>query len=178
MKSLKNRQPVLRPQDLVVLLKIAVTPALRFTYASLADDLGMSASEVHGSIVRAQLARLAANADGSPQVARPALTEFVLHGAMYSFPPISGPVVRGMPTAYAGPDLRDEFVLGDQLAPVWPGPTGSIRGTALYPLYPSVPHAAERDKNLYRALSLFDAIRVGAARERGLAATKIVELIA
>lgn len=179
MQRLNARQIALRPQDLVVLLKIAVAAGQHFTYAALARELKISASEVHGSVVRTQLARLATTAaDGGPQVIRPALTEFVLHGAMYSFPAINGPLVRGMPTAYAAPDLREELALGDQLVPVWPKATGGTRGTALYPLYPSVPQAAERDPALYRALSLFDAIRIGSARERGLAATKLGKLLA
>lgn len=179
MPRLKTRQIALRPQDLVVLLKIAVAAARHFTYASLASELKMSASEVHGSVARAQLARLAATAvDSGPQVIRPALTEFVLHGAMYSFPAVSGPVARGMPTAYAGPDLRTELALGEELVPVWPKSTGGTRGTALYPLYPSVPQAAENDETLYRVLSLFDAIRIGSARERGLATTMLMKLLA
>jgi len=39
----------------------------------------------------------------------------------------------------------------------------------LYPLYPSVPKAIDKDLKLYQLLALFDALRGGAARERQLA---------
>ena len=53
--------------------------------------------------------------------------------------------------------------------PVWPHAEGSVRGIALIPLYPSVPAAAVRSPALYEYLALFDALRMGSARERALA---------
>ena len=171
-----NHQITLKPQDLVVLLKLS--EGKDFTYSSLARQLFMSSSEVHSSLQRAKLARLASSTDeGAIQVAKSALREFMLHGARYAFPPISGTLVRGMPTAYAAPPLREQLVLSDEPVPVWPYSKGSTRGVALQPLYPSVPRAAERDSRLYDLLSLFDAIRVGAARERELAMTALNKLV-
>jgi hypothetical protein len=45
----------------------------------------------------------------------------------------------------------------------------------LYPLYPSVPGAAAKNAALYELLSLFDALRSGAARERKLASDLLSE---
>ena len=47
----------------------------------------------------------------------------------------------------------------------------------MLPLHPCVPGAALRDALLYELLALFDALRVGRARERGMAATRLQALI-
>jgi hypothetical protein len=165
-----NRQLTLKPQDLVVLLKMACHRDRSFTYAQLAEELGIAASEAHSCLRRASLARLATQTgEGSMAVQRIALREFVLHGAKYSFPASTGSTTRGIPTGYAAPPLRDVIVQPDELPPVWPQPDGPTRGIALYPLYPTVPGAAARDERLYECLTLFDALRAGAAREREMA---------
>ncbi len=178
MRRLSNQQLSLKPQDLVVLLKLATMGAAFSTYAVLGQSLVMSASEVHASFARARLARLLTNTEGiGVDLIRPALREFVLHGARYAFPPVTGSLVRGMPTAHAGPALRDRLIASDEPPPVWPYSKGSVRGIALQPLYPSVPTAAEYDPRLYEALTLFDALRIGAARERELASAMLGKLL-
>lgn len=170
MSSKRNQQVTLKPQDLVVALKLAVSGDQPFTYASLARDLGMSASEVHASVQRCQLARLVVVSEsGALKALRPAVLEFAIHGARYAFPAQRGPITRGIPTAYAAPPLNDRISAGDEPLPVWPSSTGSVRGAAVHPLYPSVPEAAQKDASLYELLSLFDALRIGAARERNMA---------
>jgi hypothetical protein len=42
----------LKPQDVLLLLKLAVREGKDFSYAELADELGMGASEVHGAVRR------------------------------------------------------------------------------------------------------------------------------
>ena len=46
---------------------------------------------------------------------------------------------------------------------------------SLCPLYPSVPLACLRDARLYQMLSLIDALRAGAARERELAMSHLAK---
>lgn len=170
MNRRSNPQTALKPQDLVVLLKLLVLGNQRRTFAELASDLGMSASEVHASVGRAMEARLVHVADDHLHVSKAALKDFVLHGAKYAFPPVYGAATRGVPTAYAAPPLSDQLNQSStELPPVWPTPHGNQRGLALYPLYPSVPRAAGKDPKLYQMLALFDALRGGAARERQLA---------
>ena len=53
-----NPQIVLRPQDLVVLLRLALERGPAPTYAALAAELGMTASEIHGAVDRAVAAQL------------------------------------------------------------------------------------------------------------------------
>jgi hypothetical protein len=49
-----NDHPMdLKPQDLLVLLKVAAHPPQRWTYATLGETLAMSVSEAHASVKRA-----------------------------------------------------------------------------------------------------------------------------
>jgi hypothetical protein len=165
-----NPQIILKPQDLVVLLRLALDSNGAPTYAALAAELSLAASEIHAGLERAALAQLARkDRAGRPAVVREALKRFVEHGARYSFPAIHGAATRGVPTGYAAPPLKNKIVQSNELPPVWPYNHGSVRGMAFYPLYPAVPEAAARNPNLYESLVLFDAVRGGSARERALA---------
>ena len=168
--STSNPQIVLRPQDLVVLLRLALERGPAPTYAALAAELGMTASEVHGAVERAVAAQLAhKDTSGKAAVILAALRLFVQHGARYCFPATRGGLTRGMPTGYAAAPLKDLIVPGGDPVPVWPQKDGNVRGVAFYPLYPRVPDAAGRNPALYELLVLFDAVRGGSARERALA---------
>jgi len=168
--SKSNPQIVLRPQDLVVLLRLALERGPAPPYAALAADLGLTASETHAAVERAVAAQLARkDAGGKATVVREALRLFLQHGARYCFPATRGGMTRGLPTGYAAPPLNELIVAGSDPVPVWPHKNGTLRGIALQPLYPSVPDAAARNPALYELLVLFDAIRAGSARERALA---------
>lgn len=168
--SKSNPQIVLRPQDLVVLLRLALERGPAPPYAALAADLGLTASETHAAVERAVTAQLARkDAGGKATVVREALRLFLQHGARYCFPATRGGMTRGLPTGYAAPPLDELIVAGSDPAPVWPHKNGTLRGIALQPLYPSVPDAAARNPALYELLVLFDAIRAGSPRERALA---------
>jgi hypothetical protein len=168
--SKSNPQIVLRPQDLVVLLRLALERGPAPPYAALAADLGLTASETHAAVERAVTAQLARkDASGKATVVREALRLFLQHGARYCFPATRGGMTRGLPTGYAAPPLNQLIVASSDPVPVWPHMNGTVRGTVLQPLYPSVPDAAARNPALYELLVLFDAIRAGSARERALA---------
>lgn len=158
----------LKPQDALVLLKMAAHPGRRFAQAELARELGMSLSEVNQSLARSAAARLVLKGDRRDwQPILPALEEFLVHGLRYAFPATPGEIMRGMPTAWAAPPLAVEFVSRpEDLPPVWPDPDGSVRGQAVDPLYRSAAKAARQDPILYELLALVDAIRIGRARER------------
>jgi hypothetical protein len=178
MKRLINKQVVLKPQDLVVLLKLLALGDERRSFAELGADLSMSASEVHASVGRAEEARLVNSDFFGPRVAMVALKDFLIHGARYAFPATFGAATRGLPTAYAAPPLLGLVNQPAELPPVWPDLAGEQRGVTLYPLYPTVPQAARKDPKLYENLALFDALRGGAARERKLAAQLLAERFA
>lgn len=161
----------LRPQDVLVALKLAVLPEdARPTYASLAASLGMSASEVHAAVKRAKAARLVLNFGENLRPNRIALLEFAIHGLKYAFPPHFGPVTLGIPTAYAAPPLSTQILPDKDPPPIWPSAKGSVRGVTLEPFAKHVPVAAQNDPKLYELLALIDATRIGRARERELAA--------
>ena len=168
-----NPQLVLRPQDLLVLMRLSLVANQQDApgYAALAADLGLTASEVHAAVARAVAAQLATkDAVGRARVRLGPLRQFVQHGARYCFPVTRGSLTRGVPTGYAAAPLSNLIRASSiEPPPVWPDKDGTLRGEALYPLYPTVPQAARRLPALHELLSLFDAVRGGSPRERALA---------
>lgn len=210
----------LKPQDFLVALKLVAWGEQRWTYARLAQELGISVSEAHACIKRGlQAGLLLPNRESPPQPAeagsiaalgvqepmgiyrvtrkrvrrsalpdseavadnavRPHahnLAEFALHGAKYAFPAVKLPLVVGVPTSHSAPAFAGVFAPGSTDF-VWPHPNGSVRGVGVEPLHPSVPFAAMQDAKLYEMLALFDALRVGKTRERGMALERLQALI-
>lgn len=178
----------LRPQDIVVVLKLLANGPQAWTYARLGEELGMSASQVFRSVDRAEIARLldARSLPPPPGWAqdhpmswpnRNNLKEFLVHGVKYAFPVRRGGLVRGMPTAHAAPPLDQHLAQSFEPPPVWPSANGSVRGTELSPLYKNVPEASLRDRKLYELLALVDAIRDGRAREHEIAIRELATRI-
>jgi hypothetical protein len=161
----------LKPQDIVILLKLVTIGDRPWSFSSLAYELGMSPSEVHGGIGRVTIARLYDPHRKVPILR--ALLELLVHGVKYIFPPEKGQLTRGLPTGYAAPPLNTLLVQSDEPPPVWPTPDGGVRGYQFSPLYRSVPKAAANDNALYELLALVDAIRDGRARERELAVKEL-----
>lgn len=161
---------MLKPQDIVVLLKLAGQRP-DWTFERVAADLDLSPSAIHRSLDRAKQAGLY---DARRRaVNRVALLEFLAHGARYVFPALRQGEARGVPTAWAASPLADRLSSSKENVPVWPYAQGKVRGIALEPLHPVVPEAAGRDRQLAEALALFDAIRIGNARERALAVEEL-----
>lgn len=159
----------------MVALKLASEGGWDRPYAALAEELGLSASEVHAAVRRLGEARLLEPEGKKVRLA--ALRNFLVHGVPYSFPARSKEVTRGLPTGWAAPVMSGKVLSGDQLPPVWPDPEGEVQGVAVRPLYASVPKAARRDPKLYALLALVDALRLGRARERAIAERQLGELL-
>lgn len=172
-----RKQPCLKPQDLVVALKVALAGDLSPSFAHMARELFMSASETHAAAQRAIASRLLEQAKGSLRANRASIQEFLLYGMKYAFPAAEGPVTRGVPTGASAPHLRAFFDQSKSLPFVWPDAEGEVRGPSLCPLYPTVPAACRRDKKLYSMLSTLDALRGGAAREREVAQREVVRML-
>jgi hypothetical protein len=169
MRRSVNRQPTLKAQDLYLLLALLARRGEVVTYPELAAFTGLSVSEVHGALKRAEQARLLAFVDKQPRLIGPAFKELLYHGARYVYPATLGAMAGGVPSAHAAPPLDALIAPTADPPPVWPHADGRVRGVALTPLYPSVPAAALRSAALYQNLALFDALRLGGARERNLA---------
>ena len=167
----------LKPQDLLVVLKLWVSKGQRWTYPTLAQALKMSASEVHGAVKRAHSAGLLIEPKAESRPNPQALLEFLVHGVRYAFAPDRGERARGIPTGYAAPPLAEAFPDSDEPIPVWPHPQGKVRGESFSPLYRSAPDAALEDQELYELLALVDAMRGGRARDRNLAKKALTERI-
>ena len=173
-RSKTNPQIVLRPQDVVVLLCLSLHRETMPTYAALAAELKLTASEIHAGVERAVAAQLARKDEaGRPAVLLEPLRLFVQYGVRYCFPATRGEVTRGVPTGYAAAPLRALVVQPNEPAPVWPSKMGTVRGSAFYPLYPTVPEAALANPALYELLVLVDAVRGGSLRERALAIAEL-----
>ena len=149
-----NDDMELRPQDVMVALKISlIPPGKQITYAGLATSLAMSSSEVHSAVKRAKLARLVNEPESRLSVDRRALIEFVIHGVKYAFPVERGTMTRGTPTSYAAPPMNSEFAPTSDPPPVWPHAEGKVRGLAFSPLSKNAPKAAKKDKTASKETS-------------------------
>jgi hypothetical protein len=169
MNTEQLKQTTLKPQDVAVLLALHLMRHEKFTFAALACRVGLSKGEVHASVRRAALSRLALLLpQAAPAVIGAALREFLLHGMRYAFPAIQGGVTRGMLTGLQATEARGA-VEEEALPPVWAAAEGAQRGYTIAPLYPAAPHACLADPHLHELLALVDAVRVGSAREREIA---------
>ncbi|MEG4169339.1 hypothetical protein QUA11_17475 [Microcoleus sp. S13_D1] len=164
---------MLKPQDILAILKVHSWDSTNWTYSSLAQSLGMSASEVHAALERSEAAGLYYGSER--KILKQAVLEFLVHGLRYVFYAQPGPLSRGLPTAHSAEPLKSKLVASPSPSEVyvWPDPQGVVRGQAIAPLYRSVPQAASNDPKLYALLSLIDAIRVGRVREQRLAASEL-----
>ena len=180
-KNLIGYQIMLKPQDIVILLKILASLTQskdqvgELTQKKLATYLCMSISEIHAGIKRLILARLIAPVSRQhKKILLPlkvTCEEFLISAVKYFIPVQLGSCTRGIATSYAAPILAKHIVAGNDPIPVWPDAEGDRRGMALEPLYRSVPRSLRQfpDPIFYELLALIDAIRSGRARERNLA---------
>jgi len=161
---------MLKGEDVVVLLKLDGETA-DWTVRSLEADLAIARSVVQRSLVRLGEAGLF----DAPRrrVNATQAEEFLVHAVKYVFPAVLGGETRGIPTAWAAAPLAGELAPPTDLPPVWPDAQGRDRGVALEPLHHSAPEIARRDPALGQRLALVDALRLGDARVRGLAAERL-----
>lgn len=142
-----------------------------YAVRSLADSTGISKSEVSDGLRRCAEAGLLVTdqESGRPRVNTRALYDLLVHGIRYFFPARPGPLVRGLPTAFAAPVMADRLFSGGEHIHVWEDAGGDRLGQRIEPLFRSVPQAARRDPDLYAMLALVDSLRLGQAREVALA---------
>ena len=162
MKQSKNN---LKPQDVVILLKIIALGEKSWFHHTLAQEIGMSQSEVSQSLNRSRYAGLID--ERRKKVNKLAFTEFLLHGVAYAFPQQPGALVRGVLTAHTAEPLNKIINANEKY--VWPYAKGIDRGQAIEPLFSTVVEASLKDKELYELLTMVDALRVGRIREKEIA---------
>jgi hypothetical protein len=160
----------LRPQDVVVALKLCAHPERVPALIPLSVELGISVSNVHGALKRIRKSKLLVLDEEGEVLGQRRLLEFLVHGLPYVWPAELGAMARGLATAHSAPPLESRIVHSSEDVLVWPDARGGVRGQSIKPLIPSVAAAARRDGELYELLALTDALRAGRARERKLAA--------
>jgi len=163
----------LKAQDIVILMKIIALGDKNWFHHNLAEELGMSQSEVSQSLNRSKYAGLID--DARKKVNRLAFNEFVTHGLSYVFPQHPGTMVRGKATAHSAPPLNEIINASEKY--VWPSARGNDKGLAVEPLYNTVVEAANKDNQLYELLALVDALRVGRTREKEIAKAELKKRI-
>ena len=151
----------MRPQDIVVLLKIIAYSNEGWMQKQLANDLSLSKSEVSESLSRSVYAGLLS--DDKKIVNKKALMGFIVHGIKYTFPIQGGTLAIGLTTGCVAPILKDYFPNETPL--VWPDKQGSNRGLLIEPLYPGAAEASKKDPMLYDLLALCDVFRIGNEKE-------------
>lgn len=161
----------LLPGDVAVALELALVPGEQ--YESIAAGLAIGTGAAHRAVQRLESAGLLV--PGERRVVRHALLEFLSHGLRYSFFAEPGPVLLGVPTAHSAPPLVAEFASEDPY--VWKSAQGSVRGATIPPLLKHAASVSRDNPDLYAALSLADAIRVGQSRERSRAIEHLKELL-
>lgn len=163
----------MRPQDVVILLKIAAKGKSSWMMKDLSNELEISASEVSESLNRSMLANLLSN--NKKTLMKSAFLDFLEHGLKYVYPQKPGALVRGMATSHSAEPLNKIIQSEDNY--VWPFAQGNLRGQAIEPLHPSVPKACLKDPVFYELLALTDALRVGKVREQKIAIASFRKLI-
>ena len=168
---------ILKPQAVVILVKLQSLAGQKWTYERLAYQVKMSPSTVHTELKFAAAVKLY-----EPVAQRPInrnLLEFLVHGVKYAYPPEKKPgLVRGSPTSYAASPLVSMFPPGSEPVPVWPWSGGAVRGLGFEPLYGSVPALAQEDPRFAEYMALIDAIRDGRPREAKAAVQELTKRLA
>lgn len=170
---MKQGNQGMKPQDLVVLLKIISENNREWQQKPLAEALGMSQSEISQSLNRSEYTGLLNKKTKS--VMRLALVDFVKYGLPFVFPQKPDPVMRGIATAHSAEPMN-RFIQSQEYY-IWPSAKGKLKGHSIMPLYPSVPDAALKDNRLYQLLAMVDVMRIGRAREKEIATKELSKMI-
>lgn len=155
----------MRPQDVVILLKIIAKGDRKWQNKDLVHELYISGSEISKSLARSEFAGLIGH--DRRNVFRQSLMEFIQYGLHYVFPAQPGGMSNGILTGHSHPVIAERF--HPEFKYVWPDATSYDRGLSIQPLYSTVVKAVKEDAVLYKLLAMIDVIRVGRVREMKLA---------
>jgi hypothetical protein len=159
----------MRPDDIVILLKIISYNHDNWLMKDLGNDLFISLSEVCESLNRSVISSLISN--NKKRIMKSPFLDFLLFGLKYVFPQKPGSIVSGLKTSHSTLPLSD-LILSDEIY-VWPYIEGDSKGFAIDPLHPNVPKACLKDPKLYELLSMVDVIRLGNKREFNIAVEEL-----
>ena len=156
----------MRPQDIVVLLKIISIKDDKWRNIDIANAIGISPSEVSEALNRCKIAKLIDSKKRNVNIN--SFTEFLIYGLKYVFPAEPGAIVKGIPTAHSASPIKEHISSGSDVY-VWSFAKGTHRGQAIEPLFKSIPQIVREDILFYELLVIVDTIRVGKVREINIA---------
>ena len=152
----------MRPQDIVVLVKIISLQQPDWRNIDIANAILISPSEVSEALNRCKIAGLIDSKKRKVNIN--SFIEFLIYGLKYVFPVEPGAVVKGIPTAHSASPIKEHISSGNDIY-VWQYAKGNSRGQAIEPLYKTLPKVVENDISFYELLTIIDTIRVGRVRE-------------
>ncbi|MFV0605471.1 MAG: hypothetical protein ACK5NK_06465 [Niabella sp.] len=152
----------MKPQDILVALKIISLKGEPWTQAALAASLLISPSEVSSVFERLKESGFINQTKNN--INTQAFREFLIHGLKYVFPPKLGTKVRGIATAHSASPIKEFISEGEDIL-VWKSANGNRRGLSVDPLYKTVPKIITTDSSLYELLVIVDTLRIGRVRE-------------
>jgi len=165
-----KRHNGMRPQDVVILLKMVTLHESEWTFSQMSACLQISESEVSNAMWRNKFAGLAS--PDKTRVNKLALREFLIYGIKYVFPPQTGHSVRGIATAHSAVPVSQHITGGVENF-VWKYYKGTRRGSSIIPLYEKIPKIVENQPELYEFLTIVDTLRIGKKREVEIAISEL-----
>jgi hypothetical protein len=162
---MEGKQSNLKPQDIIIIMKIISNKRSLWRVTDLAHELELSAGEISNALERLKTSKLISSDKKTPMIRN--IKEFLFYGVKYAYPARIGKVDRGILTAHSFGELRQKIVSDEKY--VWPCADGDIKGTSVSPLFKNAPQASLKDKELHEYLALIDSIRIGKVREQKLA---------
>jgi len=152
----------LRPQDVVILLKILTFSTDKWIMSDIAEALKISLSEVSGALERCRISGLISQ--NKRKVNKLSFREFLIYGLKYVYPAQIGAPVRGLATAHSASPINAHITEGSDIL-VWANSKGTRRGNSVSPLYVTVPQIVTSQPELYEYLVIVDTLRIGRVRE-------------
>lgn len=157
---------MLKPQDIVIAVKLCALKEREWKYSTVAHDIHMSQSEVHSGVKRLKkcglLTEFSMSVGGNSETQtlpdKENILEFLEHGIRYVFPAEKREPVNGLPTSYGLGHLFKGYE-GEAFIPVWEYPAADYFGFGIKPLYKTLPLACIDDFELYELMALVDAVR-------------------
>ena len=131
----------MRPQDIVVLLKIVALKQDDWYNSDLAFSLKISPSEISEVLNRCKIAGLIDSKKRKVNIN--SFSEFLVYGLKYVFPTEPGAIVKGIPTAHSAPPINKLISSGTDVY-VWSYAKGTHRGQAIEPLYKTIPQIVKK----------------------------------
>jgi hypothetical protein len=147
-----------------------------WSYRSLADRLHVPHPVVQRALARARDADL--YSPERREVHAPHFEELAIHALRFVVPARLGPLVPGVPAAWAAEPMASTIrSSGAEPPPVWPYAEGRVRGQAIEPLHPAAPEAVEGWSEFGEILALLDSLRAGDPRVRRVAEGLLASLL-